>query len=29
LDEHHLWGATAMIMSELEHLLRIGGLLND
>ncbi len=29
LDNRHLWGATAMIMSEVEHLLRAGGLLHD
>jgi len=29
LDNHHLWGATAMIMSEVEHILRNEGLLQD
>ncbi len=29
LDNRHLWGATAMIMSEVEHILRKEGLLTD
>lgn len=29
LDNRHLWGATAMIMSEIEHILRKEGLLNE